>query len=139
MRARKLYFKIFPFIFKATLFDAQLPDRLPQLWDLILPSALKNATKQDTIQEEEGNQLIFGLQVLEIMTPSLAKSLLPPALKCLPRLCNLLAHPYKAVRHMASRCIATLATLNTEKVILKLYQTDINITIDIKKIKNNFF
>lgn len=91
-----------------------------------MPSTLKDATKQDNIQEEEGNQLIFGLQVLEIMAPSLAKSLLPPALECLPRLCNLLAHPYKAVRHMASRCIATLATLNTEKVMIKLYQAHIN-------------
>lgn len=106
-------------VLEATLFGAQLSDRLPQLWDLILPSTLKDMTKQDNIQEEEGNQLIFGLQVLEIMAPSLDKSLLPPALECLPRLCNLLAHPYKAVRHMASRCIATLATLNAEKVIFK--------------------
>ncbi|XP_071571835.1 TATA-binding protein-associated factor 172 [Temnothorax nylanderi] len=107
----------------ATLFGSQLPDRLPQLWDLILPNTLKDATKQDNIQEEEGNQLIFGLQVLEIMVPSLAKSLLPPALECLPRLCSLLAHPYKAVRHMASRCIATLATLNTEKTMVHLIRS----------------
>lgn len=105
---------------------------------MILPNTLKDATKQDNIQEEEGNQLIFGLQVLEIMAPSLAKSLLPPALECLPRLCNLLAHPYKAVRHMASRCIATLATLNTEKVILKFYQSYINNDKD-KRTKNSFF
>jgi len=105
-------------ILKATLFGAQLPKRLPHLWDLILPSVLKNTngTSKDNVQEEEGNQLIFALQVLEIMTPSLDKSLLPPALECLPHLCNFLTHPYKAVRHMASRCIATLATLDTEKV-----------------------
>ncbi|XP_077281095.1 histone acetyltransferase 1 [Temnothorax americanus] len=107
----------------ATLFGSQLPDRLPQLWDLILPNTLKDATKQDNIQEEEGNQLIFGLQVLEIAVPSLAKSLLPPALECLPRLCSLLAHPYKAVRHMASRCIATLATLNTEKTMVHIIRS----------------
>lgn len=107
----------------ATFFGAQLPDRLPQLWDLILPSTLKDATNQDNTQEEEGNQLIFGLQVLEIMAPSLAKSLLPPALECLPRLCSLLAHPYKAVRHMASRCIATLATLNTEKTMIHIIRS----------------
>lgn len=93
-----------------------MPVRLPQLWDLILPSILKDANWQDKVQEEEGNQLIFGLQVLEIMAPSLDKSLLPPVLECLPRLCILLAHPYKAVRHMTSRCIATLASLNAEKV-----------------------
>jgi len=93
---------------------------------LILPNTLKDVIKQDNIQEEEGNQLIFGLQVLEIMAPSLDKSLLPPVLEVLPRLCNLLAHPYKAVRHMASRCIATLATLNTEKVTFKFHQRYIN-------------
>lgn len=105
-------------MFKATLFGAHLPERLPYLWDLILPSVLKdtNGTSQENVQEEEENQLIFALQVLEIMTPSLDKSLLPPALECLPRLCNLLTHPYKAVRHMASRCIATLASLDTKKV-----------------------
>lgn len=69
------------------------------------------------IDEEEGNELIFGLQVLEAIAPSLNKSILPPALDRLPHLCNLLAHPYKAVRHMAARCVATLAKLNTEKVI----------------------
>jgi len=105
-------------IFEATLFGAQLPDRLPQLWNLILPNTLKEETKQDNIQEDEGNLLIVGLQVLEIMAPSLDKSLLPPVLEVLPRLCSLLTHSYKAVRHMTSRCIATLATLDTEKVIL---------------------
>lgn len=118
-----VYLKKHSCILEATLFGARLPVRLPQLWDLILPDVLKDANKQDNIQEEDGNQLIFSLQVLEIMAPSLDKSLLPPALECLPRLCNLLAHPYKAVRHMASRCIAILATLDAEKVIFKLYQT----------------
>lgn len=113
-------------MFKANLFGAQLLARLPQLWDLMLPSALKDTktdVMQDNIQKEEGNQLIFGLQVLEIMAPNLDKSLLPPAIECLPRLCNLLMHPYKAVRHMASRCIATIAMLNTEEVIYKFYST----------------
>ncbi|GAB1865965.1 TATA-binding protein-associated factor 172 [Camponotus japonicus] len=107
----------------ATLFGARLSGRLPQLWDLILSDILKNTNMQDNVQEEEGNQLIFGLQVLEIMAPSLDKSLLPPALECLPRLCNLLAHPYKAVRHMASRCIATLATLDTEKTMVHIIRS----------------
>ncbi|KAG7202453.1 hypothetical protein KM043_018752 [Ampulex compressa] len=104
----------------ATCFGSQLPSRLPHLWDLILPNTLRqepntNSNLENT--QDEVNQLIFGLQVLEIMAPSLDKALLPPALECLPRLCNLLAHPYKAVRHMASRCIAVLATLNTEKTM----------------------
>ncbi|EZA58663.1 TATA-binding protein-associated factor 172 isoform X2 [Ooceraea biroi] len=109
----------------ATLFGAQLPKRLPHLWELILPTVLKdvNGTGQDKVQEEEGNQLTFALQVLEIMAPSLDKSLLPPALECLPRLCNLLTHSYKAVRHMASRCIATLATLETKKTMVHIIRS----------------
>ncbi|XP_012144007.1 histone acetyltransferase 1 isoform X2 [Megachile rotundata] len=104
----------------ATLFGAQLPTRLPHLWELILPSILREEDKiigRENTQEGV-NQLIFGLQVLEIMAPSLDKALLPPALECLSCLCKLLAHPYKAVRHMASRCIAVLATLDTEKTIV---------------------
>lgn len=82
---------------------------------------VKTGIGHSDIIEEEGNQLIFGLQVLETMAPSLNKSTLPPALERLPHLCNLLAHPYKAVRHMAARCIATLAKLDTENVILFLF------------------
>ncbi|XP_029035217.1 TATA-binding protein-associated factor 172 [Osmia bicornis bicornis] len=106
----------------ATLFGVQLPTRLPHLWELILPSILREEDKitggKNT--QEEVNQLIFALQVLEIMAPSLDKALLPPALECLSCLCKLLAHPYKAVRHMASRCIAVLATLDTEKVVVHI-------------------
>ncbi|XP_048263211.1 TATA-binding protein-associated factor 172 isoform X2 [Bombus terrestris] len=106
----------------ATLFGAQLPTRLPHLWELILPNVLREKdkiTNRENIQEEV-NQLIFGLQVLEVMAPSLHKALLPPVLECLSFLCELLAHPYKAVRHMASRCIAVLATLDTEKIIMQV-------------------
>ncbi|XP_076242888.1 histone acetyltransferase 1 [Calliopsis andreniformis] len=106
----------------ATLFGDQLPTRLPYLWELILPSILREEEKITGCEntQEEVNQLIFGLQVLEIMASSLDKALLPPALECLSCLCKLLAHPYKAVRHMAARCIAVLATLDTEKVIVHM-------------------
>lgn len=85
---------------------------------MILPSILRQGS-EDVLPKnslEEANQLISGLQVLEIMAPSIHSSLLPPALECLSRLCDLLAHPYKAVRHMASRCIAVLASVDAEKV-----------------------
>ncbi|XP_046829454.1 TATA-binding protein-associated factor 172 [Vespa crabro] len=103
----------------AKLFGVQLPSRLPHLWDLILPSILRQGS-EDVLpknSQEEANQLISGLQVLEIMAPSLHSSLLPPALECLSRLCDLLANPYKAVRHMASRCIAILASVDAEKTM----------------------
>ncbi|XP_008559324.1 TATA-binding protein-associated factor 172 [Microplitis demolitor] len=99
------------------LIGSQLPTRLPHLWDIII---MKNQNKVDlSLQSqvnrtEQVNNLIFNLQVIEVVVSSLDKSILPPVLECLPRLCNLLAHPYKAVRHMVSRCIATFAVLNTE-------------------------
>lgn len=104
----------------ATLFGDQLPTRLPHLWELILPSILREEEKITARENtrDEVNQLIFGLQVLEVMVPSLDKALLPPALERLSCLCKLLAHPYKAVRHMAARCIAVLAALDTEKVVV---------------------
>ncbi|XP_012284327.1 TATA-binding protein-associated factor 172 isoform X2 [Orussus abietinus] len=106
----------------ASLLGSGLPNRLPHLWELMLPAILQ---KSDSLLpethpqewQEEANQLVFGLQVLEIMAPSLDRSLLPPVLECLPRLCSLLAHPYKVVRHMSARCIAALATLDTEKTM----------------------
>ncbi|XP_015435871.1 PREDICTED: TATA-binding protein-associated factor 172 [Dufourea novaeangliae] len=106
----------------ATHFGDQLPIRLPHLWELILPNILREEEKISGREntQEEVNQLIFGLQVLEVMAPSLDKALLPPVLKCLSCLCKLLAHPYKAVRHMASRCISVLARLDTEKVIIHI-------------------
>lgn len=108
----------------------------------MLPSALRDTktdVAQDNVQKEEGNQLIFGLQVLEIMSPNLDKSLLPPAIECLPRLCNLLTHQFKAVRHMASRCIATLATLNTEKVIFLSSIICVSMNVKIINIMRKFF
>ncbi|XP_074093959.1 histone acetyltransferase 1 [Cotesia typhae] len=99
------------------LIGSELPTRLPHLWEIII---MKNHNKIDlSLQSqvdctEQVNNLIFTLQVIEIVVPSLDKSLLPPVLECLPRLCSLLAHPYKVVRHMVSRCIATFAVLNTE-------------------------
>ncbi|XP_025159855.1 TATA-binding protein-associated factor 172 [Harpegnathos saltator] len=110
----------------ADFFGPQLPSRLPHLWELIMASLLKkvkNEVGPEKIIEEEGNQLIFGLQVLETMAPSLNKLILPPALDRLPHLCNLLAHSYKAVRHMAARCIATLAKLNTEKTMVHIIRS----------------
>lgn len=103
------------------LLGAQLPSRLPRLWDLMLPPVLRECTDDENFyqqdRQDEATKLVSSLQVLETVVPSLDPSLLPPAVGCAPRLCNLLAHPYKAVRHMAARCIAILATLRTEEVM----------------------
>ncbi|XP_011313794.1 TATA-binding protein-associated factor 172 [Fopius arisanus] len=105
----------------ASLIGPSLPSRLPHLWDIMVS---KNQGTTDPskplseeVQKDHVNNLIFGLQVMEIVSPSLDKSLLPPVLNCLPRLCSLLEHEYKGVRHMAARCIAILAVLDTEKTM----------------------
>ena len=104
----------------ANLLGAGLSNRLPHLWELMI---LHNKTHQPNKatakltaeqKREEVNNLVFDLQVLEVMAPSLHPTLLPSALQCLPRLCCLLAHPYKVVRHMTARCLATLADLDPE-------------------------
>lgn len=102
------------------LVGVELPARLSHLWEILLVKNQNKELKDPTNvmeSKEQVNSLIFGLQVLEIVAPSLEKSLLPPVLDSLPRLCNLLEHPYKGVRHMAARCIAILAVLNTERTM----------------------
>lgn len=109
------------FFIPANLIGPRLPTRLPHLWELMIPSDKKGAVPASGPHEagtekirEQVNNLVFGLQVFEVMGPSLDASLLPPALDCLPRLCSLLVHPYKVVRHMTARCVSTLASLDPE-------------------------
>ncbi|XP_043463907.1 TATA-binding protein-associated factor 172 [Leptopilina heterotoma] len=106
----------------ATLFDTHFPSRLPHLWDLMVPTIIRNTETQgrnfqDTNFQEQVNQLVFSLQLLEIIAPHIAQPLLPQILECLPYLCILLAHPYKAVRHMSSRCMAVLSLLDVDKTM----------------------
>lgn len=94
---------------------------MPHLWDLMIPTIIRNTETtgknfQDNNFQEQVNQLVFSLQLLEIIVPNVAQSLLPQVIECLPYLCILLAHPYKAVRHMSSRCMAVLSYLDVDKV-----------------------
>ncbi|KAJ8683684.1 hypothetical protein QAD02_019476 [Eretmocerus hayati] len=100
------------------LMGAQLPDKLPQLWDLLLPAILKDYKMTNKIMTyEESNQMVFSLQVLEVVVPSIHQSLLPSVMECLDQLCQLLANSFKTVRHMASRCIAVIASLNIKETM----------------------
>lgn len=101
------------------LMKEQLPNKLPQLWDMILPEYLRNYKIEDynSITADQANQLVFNLQVLEVVTPNLDKSLLPSILDCLNNICLLLANSYKTVRHMVSRCLAVLATLDDKRTM----------------------
>lgn len=101
------------------LMKEDLPNKLPQLWDMILPEYLRNYKIEDynSITADQANQLVFNLQVLEVVTPNLDKSLLPSILDCLDNICLLLANSYKTVRHMVSRCLAVLATLDVKRTM----------------------
>ncbi|KAG5883002.1 hypothetical protein JTB14_033457 [Gonioctena quinquepunctata] len=69
-------------------------------------------------RDDDAERLVWALQVLEVTCSSLHKSLLPDVMnKCLIRLCVLLSHPYRAVRHLASRCLAMFAKLDSVRVM----------------------
>ena len=53
--------------------------------------------------------VVNGLQVLEVVSPQLVPVLRPQVLSLLPLLLSSLCSAVTAVRHMAARCIATLA------------------------------
>ncbi|XP_058801038.1 TATA-binding protein-associated factor 172 isoform X2 [Phymastichus coffea] len=103
----------------ASLMGHELPKKLPHLWNLILPDYLRNDSMINlkTFCSDEANNLIYSLQVLEVMLPSLESSLLSPIMGCLDNMCLILTNSYKSVRHMASRCIAILASLKTKETM----------------------
>lgn len=67
-------------------------------------------------------ELVSRLQVLEVVSSALHHSLLPKVMPAVEQLCKLLCHPYKAVRHLAARCMATLAALDTATVMTSVIQ-----------------
>lgn len=69
-------------------------------------------------KDKEAEQLVWALQVLEVTGPHVHVSLRDDLMdKSLLRLCVLLSHPYRAVRHLASRCLAVFARMDSVKVM----------------------
>ncbi|XP_066254641.1 TATA-binding protein-associated factor 172 [Euwallacea similis] len=103
-------------------FSAELPQKIPKLWDLIV-GQLVNAVDLSHFapvcgKDSEAEQLVWDLQVLEVTTLSVHEKLLPELMdKTLERLCVLLAHPYRAVRHLSARCLAVFAKADSVKVM----------------------
>ncbi|KAL7299184.1 hypothetical protein TKK_0007780 [Trichogramma kaykai] len=97
---------------------AELPTKLADFWKLILPENLTHfGIDNNDLLIEKNNQLIYNLQILEVMLPSLENSLYEHILKYIQNICLLLSNPYKAVRNLASRCIAASASRNSKKTI----------------------
>lgn len=73
---------------------------------------------RDKIDQEETNNILTALQLLEVTSPHLHESLHKSIFDALPKICLLLQHPLKAVRHMAARCFGTLANINSQLVMV---------------------
>lgn len=105
-------------------FGRDMPQKLPKLWEIMI-GYLKDTVDLNTFDasvlingDAAAEELVSSLQVLEVASPALHSDILPEVLNdCLPRLCLLLTHPYRAVRHMAARCLGTLACLSSVPVM----------------------
>lgn len=104
-------------------FKDALPIKVPAIWDLMFTQILKvdeNFVERWSIQiisADETNGFMLSLQLIEVTAPSLDEKLHPYLFQLLPKFCVLLKHPFKAVRHMTSRCLATLSLIDPSKVM----------------------
>ncbi|XP_022646196.1 TATA-binding protein-associated factor 172-like isoform X2 [Varroa destructor] len=88
------------------------PNLLTNLEASTSPSSSNTTTTLATVRG-----LIESLQTLEVLTPSVHKKLHPELRRLLPRLDLCSRHPLAAVRHMAARCIASLAAVDTSATV----------------------
>ncbi|XP_050067911.1 TATA-binding protein-associated factor 172 [Anopheles maculipalpis] len=105
-------------------FGSQLPHKLPILWQLLLDKLQSRVDETyidrlalDVIAQDETNDFMTSLQLLEVAAPYLNVSLHTQLFELLPKLCLLLRHPLKGVRHMVGRCLATLAAVDAATVM----------------------
>lgn len=104
-------------------FGQNLPAAVPTLWQAVVGDLLEKVnpgtiwTNNMEYKTNDIEHLIGILQVLEITCPSIDKSLLPQIFQCLNHLVCLLSHPFSAIRHMASRCLAQLASIEPNIVM----------------------
>uniref|UniRef100_A0A182N4Z9 TATA-binding protein-associated factor 172 n=1 Tax=Anopheles dirus TaxID=7168 RepID=A0A182N4Z9_9DIPT len=105
-------------------FGANLPEKLPIVWQLLLDKLHSRVDEPyvdqlalDVIAQDETNDFMTSLQLLEIAAPFLDRTLHGQLFELLPKLCLLLRHPLKGVRHMVGRCLATLAAVDAATVM----------------------
>jgi TATA-binding protein-associated factor len=105
-------------------FNASLRDRMPTLWELMFSSIMKIdeqyivQMRNQIIPPDETNNILTSLQLIEIALEHLHKDLHEEVFNCLPKICLLIQHPMKAIRHIASRCLATFASVDAQKVMV---------------------
>lgn len=101
-------------------FAESLPYALPTLWQLMFSLIKIDATHLKSIDEVESTNLITSLSLLEVSSPFLHKNLHHKLFEALPKLCLLVQHPLKAIRHLTSRCLATFAAIDSKIVMVSL-------------------
>ncbi|GJQ72210.1 hypothetical protein Trydic_g3301 [Trypoxylus dichotomus] len=105
-------------------FGSELPEKLPKMWSLLMGQLTatvdpENFNTQALFgKDDDAEQLLWMLQVMEVCAPhvhsELKETLFDNSLK---RFCVLLSHPYKAVRHLAARCLAVFAKIDSVPVM----------------------
>ncbi|XP_049535166.1 TATA-binding protein-associated factor 172 [Anopheles darlingi] len=105
-------------------FGPLLPRKLPIVWQLLMDKISSCVTEQyidqlgrQVMAQEETNDFMTSLQLLEVAAPFIDTSLHRSLFELLPKLCLLLRHPLKAIRHMVGRCLATLASVDAGTVM----------------------
>lgn len=101
-------------------FGSELNEKIPIISKLMTENIEKielNRIESEIVQQEETNDLMLSLQLIEVAAPHIHKDLHPDLFKLLGKLSEILRHPMKAVRHLVSRCLATMALLNSSKVM----------------------
>jgi len=68
--------------------------------------------------QDETTNILISLQLIEIASPHLHKDLHKELFESLTKLCFLIQHPLKAIRHMAARCLATFAAIDSQSVMV---------------------
>ncbi|XP_053692985.1 TATA-binding protein-associated factor 172 [Sabethes cyaneus] len=105
-------------------FKDTLPEKLPVVWQLMMDKIVSNVTEgyidkisRTIVQPDETNDFVTSLQLIEVAARHIDPALHGQLFQLLPKLCLLLRHPLKAVRHMVGRCLATLALVDSQAVM----------------------
>lgn len=107
-------------------FKDSFPEKLPTLWQLMFNDIQKidsiyiQRLTREIIQFEETSNILTSLQLIEITAPHLNEKLHKSLFELLPKMCLLIQHPLKVIRHMAARCLAAFAGMNDQLVMIQV-------------------
>ncbi|KXJ74274.1 hypothetical protein RP20_CCG014039 [Aedes albopictus] len=105
-------------------FKQDLPQKLPVLWQLMteqitikVDESYVDQLGRQIVNQEDTNDFMTSLQLIEVAARHIDQALHDQLFQLLPKLCLLLRHPLKSIRHMVGRCLATLAVVNSQVVM----------------------